>query len=136
MINVIKKLREIFIHNKRYEQGKENFKRDLNDFSDLTEQESSNRLLMKQMPEKKLLKSTAEEFPDLPEARESVDYRKEGLVGQIGLQLYCGSCFAWSSAAVLEGQLRKCGIYNESVSVQLMVDCPTKGCKKCDGGIE
>ena len=91
---------------------------------------------MKQMPERQLLKASAEELPDLPEARESVDYRKEGLVGSIGLQLYCGSCFAWSSAAVLEGQLRKCGIYNGTVSVQLMVDCPTKGCSQCDGGIE
>ncbi|CAG9810788.1 unnamed protein product [Chironomus riparius] len=75
-----------------------------------------------------------EDYPDLPDARESVDYRKEGLVTKVGLQINCNSCYAWSSAAVLEGQLRKCGISRKSVSVQSEVDCTTASSWHCKSG--
>ena len=74
------------------------------------------------------------DLPNFPPARDSVDWRNEGLVGPVGSQYICGSCYAWAGATALEGQLRKCGISNESVSVQNMVDCPNVGVWGCSSG--
>ncbi|CAG9810786.1 unnamed protein product [Chironomus riparius] len=134
LINVINTIRDIHAHNQRYDEGKETYKRGLNHLSDLTMQEMRDRILMKK-PKSQLAHSKLSDLPYLPDARENVDYRDEGLVGPVAQQGYCGSCYAWSSAAVVEGQLRKCNIFKEPVSVQNMVDCPTEGCEKCKGGL-
>ena len=131
---VINTIRDNHVHNKRYHEGKESFKRGLNHLSDLTMQEITDQILMKELPTRRLTKRKLEDLPVLPDARESVNYVQEGLVGPVGQQISCGSCYAWSSAAVVEGQLRKCDIFRDPVSVQNMVDCSTDGCSKCEGG--
>ncbi|KAL7012563.1 hypothetical protein ACKWTF_014927 [Chironomus riparius] len=135
MINVIYKLRDIHAHNKRFDEGKETFKRALNHLSDLTRKEIKAQILMEDVFNWNRPRDSLENLKEFPEAREAVDYRDENYVGQVGQQGKCGSCWAWSSAAVLEGQLRKCGISEEPVSVQNMVDCVTKFCRGCKGGI-
>lgn len=134
MINVINTIRDNYAHNKRYDEGKESYKRGLNHLSDLTIEEMRDQILMKK-PQSNIAQSQLGDLPYLPDARQSVDYREEGLVGPVAQQGYCGSCYAWASAAVVEGQLRKCGINKNPVSVQNMVDCPTEGCAKCKGGL-
>jgi len=134
MITVINTIRDNHVHNKRYDEGKESYKRGLNHLSDLTMEEMKDRILMKKIPASRLTQRKLEDLPVLPEARESVDYVQEGLVGPVAQQGFCGSCYAWASAAVVEAQLRKCNIFKNPVSVQNMVDCSTDGCAKCEGG--
>ena len=130
-IHLIHTFRENHEHNKLFNRGKVTFKRALNHLSDLTKKEINNLLLMKFVPH---TSARSDPLTALPPARQSVDYRNEGLVGPVGYQYKCGNCWAWSSAAVLEGQLRKCKISNESVSVQSMVDCAHEYCEGCNGG--
>ncbi|CAG9810790.1 unnamed protein product [Chironomus riparius] len=129
-IHLIHNFRENHQHNKLFKLGKATFKRALNHLSDLTKREIRT-VLMKFAPS---TSTRSDPLTALPQARRSVDWRKEGLVGPVGFQYNCGNCWAWASAAVLEGQLRKCRISNESVSVQSMVDCATEYCEGCDGG--
>ena len=130
-VYVIESIREIHEHNKLYEEGKVKFTRRLNSLSDLTTEERNYRLIM---TNRNARNNDFEDYPDLPDARETVDYRKEGLVTKVGLQINCNSCYAWSSAAVLEGQMRKCGISRKSVSVQSEVDCTTESSWHCKSG--
>lgn len=134
MMNVINTIRDNYVHNTRYDEGKESYKRGLNHLSDLTMQEMRDQILMKK-PQSQFAFKQLSDLPNLPDARQNVDYREEGLVGPVAQQGYCGSCYAWASAAVVEGQLRKCGINKNPVSVQNMVDCTTEGCAKCKGGL-
>ncbi|CAG9810784.1 unnamed protein product [Chironomus riparius] len=134
MINVIYKLRDIHAHNKRFDEGKETFKRALNHLSDLTRKEFKTKLLLKETRDKILPQSNVQNLPEFPDPRPSVDYRNENLVSPVGQQGRCGCCWAWSAAAVIEGQLRKCGITSESVSTQNMLDCVAKTYDGCAGG--
>ncbi|KAL7012558.1 hypothetical protein ACKWTF_014922 [Chironomus riparius] len=133
-IHVIRHIRQINAHNVLYEQGLVSYKRGLTDFSDYSSEENYDRLLLKEAPiiEDTLQGST--DLPILPPARDSVDWRNEGLVSPVGSQWKCGSCYAWGGAVALEGQLRKCKISSESVSIQLMVDCPNHGVWGCSSG--
>jgi cathepsin L len=130
-VYVIQSIREIYAHNMLYAEGKIKYGRRLNSLSDLTTEERNYRAFMTNPTARA---NDFEDYPELPDARESVDYRKEGLVTPVGLQLKCNSCYAWSSAAVLEGQLRKCGISKKAVSVQSMVDCTTQSSWHCKSG--
>ncbi|KAL7012564.1 hypothetical protein ACKWTF_014928 [Chironomus riparius] len=131
MINVVKKLRDIQAHNERFKAGKETFTRALNYLSDLTRQEMEANILIDDWNINSHYISYLE---NLPEPRESVDYRKENLVGPVGTQDNCGSSWTWSVAAVLESQLRKCRISEEAVSVQNILDCVEQYPKVCRGG--
>jgi len=130
-VHLIHTFRENHQHNKLFKLGKVTFKRALNHLSDLTRKEMRETMLMKFVPH---TYARSDPLTSLPPPRQSVDYRNEGLVGPVGYQYRCGCCWAWASAAVLEGQLRKCKISNEAVSVQSMVDCAHEYCQGCDGG--
>lgn len=132
-IKVCYHLRQVTHHNRLYDAGLVTYKKGLTRFSDLSHDEKDETLLMHdvhQMPQFRY----ATKFPVLPPAREYVNYIEEGLVRPVGFQARCGSCYAWSGAAPLEAQLKRCGIFNESVSVQQMVDCPTLGVWGCSSG--
>ena len=131
-IYVIQSIREIYAHNKLYDEGKIKFRRRLNGLSDLTTEERNYRLLV---TNKGARNFDIDDLPNLPDARESVDYRHEDLVTPAGLQIRCNSCYAWAGAAVLEGQLRKCLISKQPVSVQSMIDCPTESNWHCKSGV-
>lgn len=130
-VYVIESIREINAHNNLYIEGKVKFTRRLNSLSDMTTEERDYRIFMTNPSARTL---DIEDYPELPDARESVDYIKDGLVTPVGLQIKCNSCYAWSSAAVIEGQLRKCGISRKAVSVQSMVDCTTESSWHCKSG--
>jgi cathepsin L len=89
---------------------------------------------MKDVQPQPQLRQNPGPLPTFPKARGCVDWRNEGIVTPAGRQNKCGSCYAWSGAAALEGQLKKCGIFNGSISTQLMVDCQTVGVYGCSSG--
>ncbi|KAG7271643.1 hypothetical protein CRUP_033967 [Coryphaenoides rupestris] len=63
----------------------------------------------------------------------SIDYRKKGLVTPVKNQGSCGSCWAFSSAGALEGQLAKTTGILRDLSPQNLVDCVTEN-SGCGGG--
>jgi C1A family cysteine protease len=102
-----------------------------NKFSTMTEDES------KRYRGRKPALNTTENQVELPEEglSASVDWRAKGAVNKVQDQGQCGSCWAFSSVAALEGEhFLKTGKLIKLSESQL-VDCDPKS-SGCNGGLE
>lgn len=134
---------EIFKDNLRFidEHNSENrtYKVGLNRFADLTNEEyrsmhlgarsGAKRTSLKSKRSDRYLPRVGEALPD------SVDWRKEGAVTDVKDQGSCGSCWAFSTVAAVEGinKIVTGGLI--SLSEQELVDCDRSYNDGCNGGL-
>ncbi|KAK6773011.1 hypothetical protein RDI58_028249 [Solanum bulbocastanum] len=106
----------------------------LNDFADLSHDEFKKMYLGLKVQNEK--RSNGEfiysDFVDLPK---SIDWRKKGAVTDVKNQGSCGSCWAFSTVAAVEGinQIKTGNL--TSLSELELIDCDTKYNSGCNGGL-
>lgn len=112
------------------------YKLGLNLFSDLTEKEfvakytGINQRSIKNADERNVAENPIADPPA------SVDWRTQGAVNPVQNQGQCGSCWAFSAIASLEGVAKINGYPLYKLSEQQLVDCSTaEGNHGCNGGL-
>jgi len=129
-------------HNQAYEAGKFTFTLGINKFADQTNAEYKKLLGLKrtgqQAPLNKELKHKKhhhhESVPNGVPA--TMDWRNFGAVTEVKDQGQCGSCWAFSATAAMEGRYFQTSGTLLSLSEQLCVDCVLGGADTCDLGGE
>jgi len=108
----------------------------LNEFADLSHEEFKNMYLglNVDLPKRK---GSSEEFSykDIVDLPNSVDWRKKGAVTPIKNQGSCGSCWAFSTVAAVEGINQIFTGNLTSLSEQELIDCDTTFNHGCNGGL-
>ncbi|XP_068613083.1 cathepsin K [Brachionichthys hirsutus] len=128
-----KNLRMIDAHNAEAALGMHSYELAMNHLGDMTSEEVSEKmtgLLVPTDPDRSFTEALSDRVGKLPE---SVDYRKRNMVTPVKNQGSCGSCWAFSSAGALEGQLSRMTGNLLDLSPQNLVDC-VKENNGCGGG--
>uniref|UniRef100_A0A3Q2DV16 Cathepsin S-like n=1 Tax=Cyprinodon variegatus TaxID=28743 RepID=A0A3Q2DV16_CYPVA len=127
-------LEMINVHNLETSLGLHTYELAMNHMGDLTLEEVTSSLAGTIVPSE--LERVPYEFLKINRSLpESLDWREEGLVTPVKAQGSCGSCWAFSAAGALEGQLKKNKGILMSLSTQNLVDCSSKyGNYGCRGG--
>ncbi|KAF4516387.1 hypothetical protein B566_EDAN008510 [Ephemera danica] len=126
-------------HNKRYDNGLESYRMGLNNFADMLPSEFRARLTTRSASNQKdrqtslLKQSYSREQSTRISVPESIDWRKLGAVTDVKDQKKCGSCWAFATTGVIEGQLFKKTGQLISLSEQNLVDC-SRSNEGCCGG--
>eukprot|EP01016_Furgasonia_blochmanni_P026317 TRINITY_DN27_c0_g1_i1.p1 TRINITY_DN27_c0_g1~~TRINITY_DN27_c0_g1_i1.p1 ORF type:complete len:421 (-),score=148.91 TRINITY_DN27_c0_g1_i1:54-1316(-) len=116
-------------HNK---QGK-SYSLAVNQFADLTAEEFKAKYLTLKAPSQRTLNVT---YLDTTNAPDSVDWREQGIVGKVKDQGQCGSCWAFSAIASIEGLYAQKNGHIQTFSEQQLVDCSRpQGNLGCNGGL-
>eukprot|EP00066_Takifugu_rubripes_P003344 XP_003965856.1 PREDICTED: cathepsin S [Takifugu rubripes] len=130
-----KNLRLINMHNLEASMGLHTYELGMNHMGDLHAEEILPTLTTLTPPSERQRGQSifvTSEGADLPQ---TVDWRDKGLVTSVKKQGSCGSCWAFSAAGALEGQLAKTTGRLVDLSPQNLVDCSGKyGNHGCNGG--
>ncbi|CAH1174077.1 unnamed protein product [Phaedon cochleariae] len=128
-------LRQIAEHNVKYENGESTYYLAINQFSDMTDEEFK-AMLLKNKASKPSLEGLEVANLTVGAAPESIDWRTKGAVLPIRDQGQCGSCWAFSTVASVEGQAAIKSGSQIPLSQQQLVDCATYEYHNsgCDGG--
>ncbi|KAM7421571.1 hypothetical protein PAMA_015620 [Pampus argenteus] len=128
-----KNMRMIEAHNQEAALGMHSYEMGMNHLGDMTSEEVVEKMTGLQVPmnsERSFTMALDDTVTRLPK---SIDYRKKGMVTPVKNQGSCGSCWAFSSAGALEGQLAKKMGQLRDLSPQNLVDCVTEN-DGCGGG--
>ncbi|XP_030645096.1 cathepsin S, ortholog 1 [Chanos chanos] len=126
-------LQMISLHNLEATLGMHTYELAMNHLGDLTAEEVVTMLTGTRVPED-LEQSPSFIMPRVP-LPTSVNWRDRGFVTQVRMQGTCGSCWAFSAAGALEGQLKRTRGKLVTLSPQNLIDCSTKfGNHGCKGG--
>ncbi|KAL5189409.1 Cysteine protease XCP2 [Glycine soja] len=107
----------------------------LNEFADLSHQEFKNKYLGLKVDYSRRRESPEEfTYKDF-ELPKSVDWRKKGAVTQVKNQGSCGSCWAFSTVAAVEGINQIVTGNLTSLSEQELIDCDRTYNNGCNGGL-
>ncbi|XP_027978097.1 cathepsin L1-like [Eumetopias jubatus] len=129
-----KNMKMIERHNQEYSQGKHSFTMAMNAFGDLTSEEF--RQVMNGLKIQTRKEGNVFQAPPFAETPSSVDWREKGYVTPVKDQGLCGSCWAFSAAGALEGQMFRKTSKLVSLSEQNLVDCSwSQGNEGCRGGL-
>ncbi|XP_034001735.1 cathepsin K [Trematomus bernacchii] len=121
-------------HNQEAALGMHSFELGMNHLGDMTSEEVNEKMTGLLLPPTNGQRSFTMAFDEkLPKLPKSLDYRKKGMVTPVKNQGSCGSCWAFSSAGALEGQLAKTTGKLMDLSPQNLVDC-VKENSGCGGG--
>uniref|UniRef100_A0A0E0JU75 Uncharacterized protein n=1 Tax=Oryza punctata TaxID=4537 RepID=A0A0E0JU75_ORYPU len=108
----------------------------LNEFADLTHDEFKAAYLgltpPARMNSKELFRYEEVDMAALPK---EVDWRKKGAVTEVKNQGQCGSCWAFSTVAAVEGINAIVTGNLTALSEQELIDCDTDGNNGCNGGL-
>ncbi|CAG2101481.1 unnamed protein product, partial [Medioppia subpectinata] len=125
----------IIAHNLEADAGQHTYRLAVNQFADWTNTEYRRSLLgykHRQQPHNVSV-YTGTGFAALPD---TVDWRTKGVVTPVKNQKQCGSCWAFSAVASIEGQHALSTSKLVSLSEQNLVDCSrAEGNEGCEGGL-
>ncbi|XP_005078489.1 cathepsin 8-like [Mesocricetus auratus] len=108
-------------HNAEYNQGMKSFTMEMNAFGDMTGEDF--RKMMTDIPAQTRRERKSIQSRTVSYVPKFVDWRRRGYVTPVKIQGRCNSCWAFSVAGALEGQMfRKTGRL-VSLSPQNLVDC-------------
>ncbi|XP_050214538.1 cysteine protease XCP2 [Mercurialis annua] len=108
----------------------------INEFADLSHEEFKNKYLGLK-PDLSKPRQYPEEFgyKDITNIPKSVDWRKKGAVTHVKNQGSCGSCWAFSTVAAVEGINQITTGNLTALSEQELIDCDTTNNNGCNGGL-
>ncbi|KAL2924920.1 Cysteine protease XCP1 [Bienertia sinuspersici] len=107
----------------------------LNEFADLTHQEFKNKYLGLKVAQRQQADSSEDfTYKDVTIVPKSVDWRKKGAVTPVKNQGACGSCWAFSTVAAVEGINQIITKNLISLSEQQLIDCDISN-NGCNGGL-
>ncbi|XVF87354.1 hypothetical protein PTKIN_Ptkin18bG0113300 [Pterospermum kingtungense] len=130
---------QIFENNLNYienfnSMGNQTYKLSINEFADLTNEEFLAYYAGYKIPPTTVSSKTKRfKYENLTNVPDSMDWREKGVVTQIKNQGSCGSCWAFSAVAAVEGIVKIKTGKLVSLSEQQLVDCVKKS-DGCDGG--
>ncbi|XP_010094328.2 macrodontain-1 [Morus notabilis] len=124
----------------RFNKGENRtYKMSINKFADMTREEFLKKFTGWKMPDHRSINLESDvkmsfRYENVDDAPPYMDWRERGAVTPIKHQHYCGSCWAFSAAAAVEGitQIRTGKLL--SLSEQEILDCAVYGNNGCRGG--